>query len=186
MQVSVFVSQLVCSPPLCVGCASPPLGCVCVNLSCGVCTAEREAIKDTTAVMSCNDGDLLLARLFFAFTPSRDGANCAFTEILVCRGYKSLIEGQTVDWSSPALSNCLGVQEETVPEDFQHQRGDTSDLYRYLSVYVQCWTWVTMALNLLFAYTKFSTKFDSVLYQPQARGSCFLIRVVAYITPFSS
>ncbi|KAL8274839.1 hypothetical protein Esti_001245 [Eimeria stiedai] len=147
--------------------------------------SEKESVADSTRVKSCNDGEMLLAQRFFAFTPKDDSSSCSFSDILVCRGYKALIKGETVDWSASPLNGCTGIVEGWQPEHFQHSNQDSSDLYRYLSIYVQSWTWVTLCVFLFFIYLKFSTTFNAAFYQPEVRNKWRAIRYLGHMTPFA-
>lgn len=129
---------------------------------------------------------MLLDSKFFAFTPrDEEAASCSFDDILVCKSYKDLVSGLTLDWNSDALKNCTGLSSTLKPDDFQAPDEDSSDLYRYLQIYTLGWLMAQIFVVSLFSYIKLSTKFDAIFFQPNGREKNILFRFFAPQTPFS-
>lgn len=157
----------------------------CLDLGLCFASEENEQLKQSGNVKHCNDGNQLLAMKFFEFTPKDANSSCSFEDILVCRAYSNLRAGQSVDWNSSFLVECLGYHN-LKPADFQSGASEKSDLYRYLMMYVLGWTITFFGMVGFFFYIKFSSKFDSLLFQPKRKHTNVLIRFGARQTPFSA
>ncbi|EPR61573.1 putative membrane protein [Toxoplasma gondii TgCatPRC2] len=155
------------------------------------CLSTQEAANMENKVASCNDGDYLQASHFFMFTPKTvDGRGCSFKTIEVCRAFKqrfsSFGNGQAVDWTTNALSPCLGQEgENALADDFLVSSDESSDLYRYVLMYVVGWCVALLTLGILFYYVKESSNFEAMFYQPQHPGDNVLLKVIRPLTPWS-
>ncbi|CDI81197.1 hypothetical protein, conserved [Eimeria acervulina] len=124
------------------------------NVKC-LSTEQNLQNSESGLVTTCNDGNELLAQKFLSFTPKEGSEDCSFQDLSVCRAYANLREGKSLDWNESPLNKCLG-DAAVSPDSFHDSLSESSDLYRYLMIYVQGWTITLIGVVCFFIYTKLS------------------------------
>lgn len=164
--------------------------CLCLCLCAFLFSEDKDRI-DSNMVAVCNDGNELSNGNFFWFTPKDETSSCSMSEILVCKAYRKLFStlgdnsDAAVDWDAEPLSSCKGPAASGLPpEDFMVQSGDSSDLYRYLLMYIILWNITFLTLTLLFFYIKYSSKMDSIFHLPSSPKQNPIFKFFRVFSPF--